>query len=372
MTIQQMLQAGADHHRAGRLPQAERLYRAILAEQPCHADALHLLGVLANQTGHHKDACDWISKAIAQRPTAEFYFNLAGALNPLGERDRAMQALRQAIAMKPNWAAAQVNLGSLLQGMGQLPEAIACFQKVIALEPKNSHFHYNLVNALSAVPMQAEAIDAFSAAIRFNPNNTDALNNLASTLYSAGRLQEAESTARQALKIRPAFPQALNNLGNILLSMSRFEEAADSFRQALAIDPNMPMVHNNLGNVLCGLGRFDESIDAYRRAHRHESKLAGGSQQPEHRPRASRRLRRAHLAEAEQALAQLPGFALARENLAQAYQCKGDTDHAIDLFDELLADHPNDDRTLNSYANALRHVGRLDEAVANYHRARRP
>ena len=44
-----------------RLAQAERLYRAVLAEQPDNADALHLLGVLANQAGHPKDAADLIS-----------------------------------------------------------------------------------------------------------------------------------------------------------------------------------------------------------------------------------------------------------------------------------------------------------------------
>jgi protein O-GlcNAc transferase len=365
MTIQQILQSAADHHRAGRLPQAERLYRAVLAEQPNHPDALHLLGIIANQTGHHKDACELITKAIAQRPTAEFYFNLAGTLNPLGEYPRAIEALRQSIALKPTWAAPQGNLGALLQTTGQLPEAILCFQKAITLEPKNPNFHYNLGNALSASGNLAEAANAFTAAMRLDPRNTDAMNNLGSTLYSMGRFPEAEQSIRQALTIRPAFPAALNNLGNILIALSRFEEAADVFRQALVIDSNMPMVHNNLGNVLCGLGRFDESIAAYRQA------IAMNPNWPEVHNNLSIALRASGdfdgaIAEAEQTLLQQPGFHLALENLAQGYQAKGDNDRALEILGRLVAEHPNDDRSLNTYANVLRGVGRLDEALAAY------
>ena len=42
-TIEQAVEA----HRAGKLEQAEALYRAILKDQPQHPDANHNLGVLA-------------------------------------------------------------------------------------------------------------------------------------------------------------------------------------------------------------------------------------------------------------------------------------------------------------------------------------
>jgi Flp pilus assembly protein TadD len=48
---QQALERGRDLHQAGRLNEAEGLYRQILAVDPNHADGLHLLGVMAHQRG---------------------------------------------------------------------------------------------------------------------------------------------------------------------------------------------------------------------------------------------------------------------------------------------------------------------------------
>jgi len=49
--VAELLAAGLQRHQAGRLAEAEAHYRRILDIVPGHADALHLLGGLAYQTG---------------------------------------------------------------------------------------------------------------------------------------------------------------------------------------------------------------------------------------------------------------------------------------------------------------------------------
>ena len=66
--VQQKWAAALQHHQAGRLDEAERLFRQVLAVNPRHADSLHLLGVIAYQTGRHDRAADLIRKAIAINP----------------------------------------------------------------------------------------------------------------------------------------------------------------------------------------------------------------------------------------------------------------------------------------------------------------
>jgi len=62
-----LLRRGAALHQAGQLAQAQALYRQVLAQDPGNAEALHLLGVLAHQTGHHAAAEQLIRQANRPR-----------------------------------------------------------------------------------------------------------------------------------------------------------------------------------------------------------------------------------------------------------------------------------------------------------------
>src|ERR1700693_4861363 len=83
-----LLSQARDHHPAGRLAQAEQVYREMLQHDPRHADALHLLGLIAYQTGHHSIAVALIGRAIESNPdVAAFYSHLGLALQSIGRID---------------------------------------------------------------------------------------------------------------------------------------------------------------------------------------------------------------------------------------------------------------------------------------------
>ena len=58
------LAAALQHHQAGRLSEAEAIYRGVLAQEPANVDALHLLGVLARQSRQPGQAEELIRRAI--------------------------------------------------------------------------------------------------------------------------------------------------------------------------------------------------------------------------------------------------------------------------------------------------------------------
>jgi predicted O-linked N-acetylglucosamine transferase (SPINDLY family) len=233
INIEQSFQIAVRHHQAGRLQQAEPLYRQILAEQPKHFGALHFLGVMAHQQGRNDVAVDLIRQALLIQPgNADAYGNLGVALKANGQLDEAIAAYHQAIALRPSYPAAFYNLGIALGTKGQLDEAIAAYRQAIAQRP----------------------------------DYAEAYNNLGNALNEKGQVDEAVAACRAAIAIRPNYPEAYNNLGNALRSKRRPEEAIGAFRQAIALKPDFAEAHNNLGNALKDNGQMDEAIAAYRQA----------------------------------------------------------------------------------------------------------
>ena len=103
-------------HRAGRLTEAEAVYRRVLSSQPQSFDALHFLGILNAQRGDMADAVALISKALQIRSDEPFaHFHIAGAFAALGRKDEALASYDCTVALKPDFAEAHNNRGSALK-----------------------------------------------------------------------------------------------------------------------------------------------------------------------------------------------------------------------------------------------------------------
>jgi protein O-GlcNAc transferase len=225
MMIQQALELAIQHHQAGRLHQAELLYRQILAQQPGHADALHMLGVIAHQMGHHDGAVDLIRQAIARQPNFPGALsNLGLALKDLGKFDEAIAAFRQAIGLRPNFGETYSNLGLALQAKGEIDAAIAAFRQAIFLKPGYAEAHYNLGIALK----------------------------------DKGQVDAAIAAYHLALALKPYSPAAYSNLGTALKDQGQVGAAIAAYRQALILTPEDARIHSNLVYALC----FQPTCDA--------------------------------------------------------------------------------------------------------------
>ena len=172
----ELLGTGLKHHQAGRLVEAEACYRRVLAGQPDHADALHLLGVIAHQIRRHDLAVELIGQAIKRNGQNPLYFsNLGNALKDQGKLDEAIAAYRQAIGIKPDYAEAHSNLGNALKEQGKLDEAIAAYRQAIGIKPDYAEAHSNLGNALKNQGKLDEAIAAYRQAIGIKPDYAEAI-----------------------------------------------------------------------------------------------------------------------------------------------------------------------------------------------------
>lgn len=148
-SVRRLLQDGVQHHEAGDLAAAQRCYEAVLAQQPDQPDALHLLGLLADQHGDHQRAIDLIGRAIALVPNqAEWHGNLATALLAAGHVADAEAGYRRAIGLDPRYVEGHYNLANLLRGRGDAAAAAAEFEIALALQPGHVPARNNLAMVL--------------------------------------------------------------------------------------------------------------------------------------------------------------------------------------------------------------------------------
>jgi predicted O-linked N-acetylglucosamine transferase (SPINDLY family) len=239
MSTADMIRTALGLHHAGRLEEAEAVYREILSSQPRTFHALHFLGVLRAQSGDMAEAAALIGKALeikSDDPLA--HFHLAGALLPLGRKDEALASYSRAAALKPDFAEAHHARAGILLEMHRYKEALEACDRAIALRSDQAEAHHNRGHALVELGRNEEALSAFDRAIALKPDFVEAHNNRGSALLELDLREEAVAAFRQALALKPDFAQAYYNLGNALVALGKKEEALAAFDRAITLKPD--------------------------------------------------------------------------------------------------------------------------------------
>ena len=165
--IRARLTAAMAHHDAGRLEEAEKIYREVLGEQPARPDALALLGDALHRKRRHEEAIAALREAARGIPnTPNIHNKLGVVLEESGRLEEAMAAYRVALRLKPDYPEALYNLGNALRAAGQLEPAVAAYRRAVAAAPGYADAHNNLAVALETMRRPAAALDAYRAALR--------------------------------------------------------------------------------------------------------------------------------------------------------------------------------------------------------------
>ena len=193
-------------HQAGRLAEAEALYRQALAAQPDHAEATHFLGML------------------------------------LGN----IQLLRRSVELRPDVAHYHNNLGEALRKSGRIDEALAAYGRAIQLRPGYAIAHYNMGVTLAAAGRADEAIEQYRRAIAIKTDFVQAYDNLGSLLTNRNRLDDATECYQRAMELAPSQATLHFNHGNLLKEQGYLDRAIKEYRRAVALDPALVSAHSSL------------------------------------------------------------------------------------------------------------------------------
>ena len=369
MPIPQALELATKHHNTGNLATAEKIYRKVLTKKRDHPVALHLLGVIAHQTGKNDLAIDLIEKALNVQPNlAEAHNNLGLAQQTLFRFDDAIRSYRKAIEIKPNFVQAHSNLGVALQELGRVQEAESCYRRALILRPDYAEAQYNLGNALRDLGKAKDAAAHYRKAVALRPEYVEAYNNLGNALKGLGQWDEAIANYKKALRINPKHAEAYNNLGTAQRGLNQPKEAIASFQRALRLKPEYAEAYNNLGTVLQERRQLEEAMKNYQLALELKPEYAEA-----HNNLGSvlRDLDQSMEAATsyQTALALKPNYAEAHCNLGNVLRHLGNPETAIANYNKALRLRPDYAEAHNGLGAALREIGKLEEADASYRRA---
>jgi protein O-GlcNAc transferase len=241
------IEIAIQHHRAGRLSEAEGIYRQVLDSYPNHFDALHLLGVISYQAGRYEEAVRLIAKATEQDASAFPALNNLGlAHRALNNIEQARSCFQKALSVKPDYVDAHNNLAVLFQAQGNLDAAATEFQEVLSLRPDAIDAHFNLGNVFRLQGKLGGAIACYQKALSLNPDFAEAHFSLAKVFEAQGKRADALAGYQEALQLKPDLAEAHFSLGGMLQDQGLIDEAIGCFHTALALEPDYVEARWNL------------------------------------------------------------------------------------------------------------------------------
>ncbi|HUO09721.1 MAG TPA: tetratricopeptide repeat protein [Phycisphaerae bacterium] len=191
-------------HAAGKVPDAEKLYRRVLALQPDHPVALNLLGTVAMQFGKLADAEQLFRRAlVSDARYAEAHNHLGAVLAAMKRWPEAESEYQLALSLRPDYAEAHHNLGLLLVKKTRIEEGIAQYRRAIELMPSFAPARYNLGMALAELGQTEEALACHCKAVELQPAFADSFEKLAATLTAKGRDDDARKVLETGLQLHP-------------------------------------------------------------------------------------------------------------------------------------------------------------------------
>jgi predicted TPR repeat methyltransferase len=260
---------------AGELDRAAALYQRVLEQAPGHAEALHRLGLLAQQQGQATQALALVERAVTAEPrSARYRLSLATVLHAAGDRPRAAASCRQALELDPGFAPAELELGMLASAAGDLGLAESSYRRAAELDPMLREAHGNLGVVLERQGALAEAIAAYRRALAVDPNYRKALANLGNACYRCQAWDEALAAYRRLCELDPS-----SGLGRHMVAAltgasppdcppdyvaALFDGCAESFEACLVarLGYATPQALSELLDAAVGPGhRFDYGID---------------------------------------------------------------------------------------------------------------
>jgi len=204
-------------------------------------------------------------RAVKEHPdSAQAYYGLSVAFAEHGRRREAIQAVKDAIRVDPNFENGYVQLANFLQvGPDHESEAIDVLKQALKLEPRDFRAKTMLADLYSRSRHFEEAVELYEEAIKENPGWDLVCTELGRYYAELGKYDEAEATYKQLIEKRPSEVNAYIGMGNLYMKVGLTAEAIAALKHAETLSPRHFEVHFALGMAYAKSGDMKSALEEY-------------------------------------------------------------------------------------------------------------
>jgi tetratricopeptide (TPR) repeat protein len=262
LEIQVRLQRGLAAHKSGDLAAAADAYRSIIVRRPDHADALHLLGLVAFAERDFVSAESYLRESLAVDPSDHAArYNLAKTYEVLGRTGDALATYRAIPPEAAQYIESLVRMGVVAYGAWQLEEAAQYFEHAIRLSPvPHIAAAVNLGIVYNHLERFEDGVKLLSAVLEAEPHHTEARLALADSFRFLGFTDAAIAECHRLLDDDPDDVAALIVIGRVLYDRGAYSEAEIAFARAADLAPERHEPHTNLNVLYHGLGELASAL----------------------------------------------------------------------------------------------------------------
>lgn len=231
------LEAATDSLRAGRLDEAERRLRSLLAREPRNANALFQLGMLCLLRGNAGAAEPLLRQAADEAPSATAAIAHADALERLGRLEQACERLRLAIGRDSRRAAAWARLAAIELRLRRWSDAEQAARAALALGPADPGPQLHLAKALGEQGDYAAAEALLRKLLEDHPDCADGFYSLGVVLARRGLWSGALAAYEGAMRLAPDKADPRIGMADAWLRTGERAKAVEILHEAARLDP---------------------------------------------------------------------------------------------------------------------------------------
>lgn len=227
-----------EHLRRGEHNACYFLCEEILRDNPCHAEALHCLGLLLVKNGHAERAATTLEKAVAINPgDATWHHNLGVAYGLAGRWQDAERAFATCLSFDPNHPEARASYAAALLECGHLEEALTEAQQALRVAPGYPFLHRTLGRIFAAMGRLTEAAQSFQECLRLSPDNPKSLETAGDFFRDSNEESLAAELFARLSTLMPESPGAWSKSGGAHMVSGLLEPALAALRRSVSLDP---------------------------------------------------------------------------------------------------------------------------------------